>query len=109
MRLVRALKVEAYLDWIEVSACGLNLRLEELSAVVRCLSNLHKVLFRKWKCWVVTYGLIIYCRLGELPLTQLAVKLYPSAGAGPGGEYKFCIILVLNMILKLVISAWVHC
>ena len=53
--------------------------------------------------------LVIYCRLGELPLSQLAVESYPSTGAGPGGEYKFCIILVLNMILKLVISAWVHC
>ena len=109
LRLVRALKVEAYLDWIEISACGLSLRLEELSAVVRWLTDLHKVLLRKWKYWVVTYGLVIYCRLGELPLSQLAVESYPSAGAGPGGEYKFCIILVLNMILKLVIFAWVHC
>ena len=47
MRLVRALKVEAYLDKIEISACGLSLRLEELSAVVRRLTKLHKVLFRK--------------------------------------------------------------
>ena len=47
MRLVRALKVEAYLDWIEISACGLSLRLEELLAVVCPLTDLHKVLFRK--------------------------------------------------------------
>ena len=36
------MKVEAYLDWIEISACGLSLRLEELSAVVRQLTELHK-------------------------------------------------------------------
>ena len=109
MKLVRALKVEAYLDWIEISACGLSLRLEELSAVVCRLTDLHKVLFRKWKYWVVTYGIVIYCRLGELPLSQLAIESYPSTGAGLGCEYEFCIILVLNVILKLVISAWVHC
>ena len=50
MRLVRALKVETYLDWIEISACGLSLRLEELSAVVSRLTDLHKVLLREWKC-----------------------------------------------------------
>ena len=109
MRLVWALKAKNYLDWIEISAYGLSLRLEELSAVVRQFTDLHKILFRKWKCWVVTYGLVIYCRLGKLPLRQLAVESYPSAGARLGGEYKFCIILVLNMILKLVISAWIHC
>ena len=101
------MKVKAYLDWIEISACGLSLRLEELSAVVCWLTNLHEVLFRKWKCWVITYRLIVYFRLGELPLSQLAVESYLSAGVGLGGENTFCIILVLNMILKLVIFAWV--
>ena len=105
MRLVRALKAKGYLYWIEISACSLSLRLEELLAVVHWLTNLHNVFFRERKCWVVTYGIVLYCRLGKLSLSRFAVESYPSTSAGLGGQYKFCMILVLNMILKLVIFA----
>ena len=108
MGLVQALKAKAFLDWIEISACSLSLRLKELSAVVHWLTDLHKVLFRKM-VMLDCHRFVIYCKLGELPLSRLAVESYPSAGAGPGGEYKFCIVLVFNMVLKLVVFAWVHC